>query len=116
MHNSNLQSEVALEHDQNYADSPEHKMTEAALYLRAVTMQEKNKCNDLPYPLTPEAVSKGQITTPDILFHFFSSSVYWFNKTKDSNDRVHRYVQSTATTREQAKPGKHLTLGLGIKA
>ena len=122
MHNSNLQSELALEHAQNYADSPEHKVTEVDLYLRAVIMQEKNKCNDLPYPLTPEAVSKGQITTPDILLHFFQVLYTGLAITKDSNDRIHRYVESTAadvifaTTRGQAKPGKHLTLGLGVKS
>lgn len=59
LRNSNLQSEVVLEHAQNCATSPEHKVTEVALYLRSVITQEKNKCKDLPYPLTPAAVSTG---------------------------------------------------------
>ena len=105
-----------MEHAQIYADSPEHKVTEAALYLRAVIMQVKNKCNDLPYNLTLETVSKGQITTPDILLHIFQVLYSGLAKIKDSHDNVHRYIESTAanvifaTTREQTKPGKHLTL------
>ena len=42
-----------------------------ALHLRAVIMQLRRTCGELPSPLTAEAFTKGQACPPDVVIQFF---------------------------------------------
>ena len=54
-----------------YASSVECKISEAALHLRSAIMALKRHTEDLPHPLTAEALAKGQAFPPEILLQFY---------------------------------------------
>lgn len=105
---------------QEYDNSFTFKITEAALHLRTVIQQLKITCQELPNPLTPDAIVEGEVVPPDLLLLFFRVLyVYTGNKKAGASARVERYVQSACsdtifvTTRGILKPTKHLCLAQG---
>jgi hypothetical protein len=77
---------------------------------------------DLPTPLTAEVLRKGQADTTDMLMHFFRVLCTGSETVGDSDSHTEWYVRTASadtifvTSRGRVKPGKHLTLGVGIKS
>lgn len=75
---------------------------------------------DLPAPITSDAVMSGQGNIPKELLDFFH--VLYTGSSSTQDDRVERLVNSVSddvvfvTTRGRTKPSKHLSLGLSLKS
>ena len=75
-------------------------------------------CPQLPEPVTPDVLKRGQAEPPSALMHFFRVLCTGSEKVCDPDCRTERYIKAAAadavfdTTRGNVKPGKHLCLGI----
>ena len=96
-------------------------LLETAYHLRSLIKEMEHNQEPLPQKLTAEFLNKGQAEPPEDLVTFFK--VLFTGKTGDvKNDKITRLISSIcddteyATSRGRIKPGKHLTMGLGMKS
>ena len=115
VYNSNLSEEEAIRR----ACFDGESVIESALYLRALIV---NIQDQFPEDLTAESLNIGQGKTPEALSKFFRVLYTGVTDLSASSDKVERLVQSVSddvvftTTRRRIKPGKHLSMPLGIKS
>ena len=95
VYNSCMSKDDAVKSAGQYANSIEWKVTEAALHLRSCIQQLKSTRSELPYPLTTEALAKGEASPPDLLQNFYRVLYIGYERT-NVNPRVERYVQSAS--------------------
>lgn len=99
----------------------DHSVQEAAFYLRTLIMKMQSTQEDLPHPITVEAIKSGQGNAPAALLDFFRV-LYSGTRNPSNNERTERLVQSAsddvifASTHGKIKPAKHMCLGLGLKS
>lgn len=104
-----------------HLNTPETLVEGAAQYLRDTILKLLHSRPELPYPLTPDSLGKGQAEPPEILKRFLRT-VYSGRGNPSEHEHIERSVQSTAddilftTTRGQVKPAKHLFMGLAMKS
>lgn len=117
IYNARLSEEAAIRR----AHFDEHSVQEAAFYLRSLILKMQRSQDDLPEPITVEALRSGQGPPPDDVLAFFR--VLYTDSSKPSgNEHIERLVQSVSddvlftTTRARSKPGKYLCMGLGLKS
>ena len=103
------------------ANCDENSVKEAAFHLRTIIMEMQRTQQDLPHPITTDALISGQGNKPNELLDFFRV-LYAGSSQPSPYDRIERLVRSVSddviftTTRGRTKPSKHLCMGLGIKS
>ena len=91
------------------------------MLLRKDILHMSKHQEELPEALSAESLHRGQGHIPETLHQFFTVLYTGANQQPDI-EKIKRLVQSVsqdviyATTRGRTKPGKHLTLGLGLKS
>ena len=117
IHNANLSQDAAIRR----ANFDDHAVQEAAFYLRSLILKVQSAQDDLPRPITTEALEVGQADPPDAVLEFFRVLYTGSNK-PPWDERIERLVKSVSddvlyvTTRARIKPGKHLCMGLALKS
>jgi hypothetical protein len=117
MCNSNLAEDTAIKR----ALFDHNSIIEAAFHLRSLIKGIERTQKNLPDQLTADILSKGQGEPPEDLLTFFRV-LYTGSTVVSDNEKVSRLVSSVcadvmfATSRGRIKPGKHLTMGLGMKS
>ena len=100
-------------------DAMNKEIKNVALFLREKILQLRE--NQLPSPITVEAIHDGQFPNiPPELIDFYR--IIYSGSKEESSQRVERYVESSAeddiykATRGRVKPSKHMLLGMGLKS
>ncbi|MCG7875152.1 MAG: hypothetical protein N0C90_02335 [Candidatus Thiodiazotropha endolucinida] len=121
IYSRNIEKTEAVKYALEQASNKDAKIVEAALHLRALILDARNKCVDFPYPVTADILAKGQAEPPELLLKFFKV-LYTGSTIKDPTDKVQRCIEATAEdclfvgSRGVVKPSKHVCLGLGLKS
>ena len=78
LHHHTIKPEEAIEKARIYASSSDYTPTQTALQLRLEIMKLFKTCPQLPEPVTPDVLKRGQAEPPSALMHFFKGFVHWF--------------------------------------
>ena len=71
----------------------EHNLKETAFYLRSLIIATMSEHNELPNPLTAEALAKGQTDTPEPLLQFFRLV---FSGSKTPTEHIERQAKAVS--------------------
>ena len=99
----------------------DNAIAEVAMLLRKDILHMSKHQEELPVTLSAESLHRGQGHIPETLHQFFNV-LYTGSDQQPDIEKIKRLVQPVshdviyATTRGRTKPGKHLTLGLGLKS
>ena len=97
----------------------DNAIAEVAMLLRKDILHMSKHQEELPETLSAESLHRGQGHILETLHQFFTV-LYTGSDQQPDIEKIKRLVQSVsqdviyATTRGRTKPGKHLTLGLGL--
>lgn len=122
LHLTSISSKEAVDSALELAKSGTHTITRAALKLRGIILDLMRASSKLPLMMTAEDIRKGQADIPLEVLKFFRVLSTGSEKPGPSESRSERYAWSAAsdalfaTSNGQLKPGKHLTLGIGVKS
>lgn len=94
-----------------------HSVQEAAFYLRSLIMKTQSKQEDLPSPITTEALHEGQVDIHGAIIDFFRV-LYTGSKNPNVDERIERLEKSMSdddmfvATRARSTSRNHLCIAL----